>query len=500
MVPADAVRRLGASPLLRGNLPPVSKKLHTVYFDTPGFKLWRRGIALRLRRDGGRWLQSVKGGGSVAAGLHRRTETEAEVAGPFPDFARIEDGGLAGVFASPRLRAQLAPVFVTEFRRSARRLEPEPDAAVEAAIDVGAIRSGERAEPLCELELELRQGSPSQLYALALKLLERFPLSIENRSKAERGYALARGARPRPVKARPAGLSGAMPAREAFQAVIRASLAHLQANERGMLGGKDPEYLHQMRVALRRLRSAFSLFAPLLPEAEIAPHRAGLKWLAAMLGPARDWDVFMTETLPPIRAEFAAHAGLAEFAGDCARRRRWANRKARRAVGSARYQRLLLSLGGWIAAADWYERGDPMARADLAAPVRGFAREVLDARYRGVRRRSRKFQELSQAQLHRLRIAVKKYRYATDFFAGLFGGAEADEALKRLARLQDILGAINDAATVAALVREGDGKTSSRRARDARAILLGWSRGRIHALRRELATAWKAFRCAERFW
>ena len=197
------------------------------------------------------------------------------------------------------------------------------------------------------------------------------PLAVENRSKAERGFALARGDRAAPVKARPAALSTEMSVEDAFKAVIWASLAHLQANERGMLEGADPEYLHQMRVALRRLRSAFSVFAPLFPAETIAPIAAELKWLAASLGPARDWDVFMTETLPPVHEEFGEHAALTAFAQQCAGLRRTAARRARRTVASQRYQHLVLDArgmadGGAMGRRRWTRRGAPAWRRRCA--------------------------------------------------------------------------------------------------------------------------------------
>jgi triphosphatase len=505
-VAPDAVRKLTTHPLLRGGTRPQRKRLHSVYFDTPALDLWRRGVALRVRREGRRWVQTVKGEGTVQAGLYRRAELEWEVSGPQPDFTRLGrsggNGDFTGIFASAQLRAQLRPVFVTDFSRSRRLLELGPEATVEVAIDVGEIRSGGRQEKVSEIELELKRGAASHLYELALKLLKDVPLAVENRSKAERGFALARGERSAPVKARPATLSTEMSVNDAFKEVIWASLAHLQANERGMLEGADPEYLHQMRVALRRLRSAFSVFAPLFPEEAIVPLAAELRWLAASLGPARDWDVFVTETLPPVHAEFGEHAALTAFGQQCAGLRRSAGRKAHRAAASQRYHQLVLTLASWLTAERWPAQMDDAGRARLAAPVRDFASAVLEERYGRVRKRGRSLERLSPAELHRLRIAIKKFRYATDFFAGLYDGKRARETLKRLARLQDILGAINDAATVGSLVGEvlQHGKTSRRYAAEARGILLGWSRGQAATLRRELKTAWKPFRAAEKFW
>jgi len=499
-VPHRALRRLAAHRLLRGSSRPVASRLYSVYFDTPALDLWRKGVALRLRREGRRWLQTVKGEGTVHAGLYRRLELESEVAGPQPEFARLRNGDLADVLASPQVRAQLRPVFVTDFSRSRRLLEFGPGLTVEAAIDCGEIKGGGRLERLNELELELKKGTAAQLYDLALKLLKDVPLAVENRSKAERGFALARGDRAAPVKARPAALSTEMSVEDAFKAVMWASLAHLQANERGMLEGADPEYLHQMRVALRRLRSALGVFTPLFPAETIAPVTAELKWLAALLGLARDWDVFMTETLPPVHEEFGEHAALTAFGQQCSGLRRTAARRARRTVASQRYQHLVLTVAGWLTAEQWATQMDDAGRARLAGPVRAFASSVLEERYGRVRKRGRKLVTLSPAELHRLRIAIKKFRYAADFFAGLYDGKRARETLKRLARLQDILGAINDAATVGNLVSDALRGPQGRRASEARGILLGWSRGRAATLRRELKTAWNPFRAAEKFW
>ncbi len=303
-----------------------------------------------------------------------------------------------------------------------------------------------------------------------------------------------------PVKARAAALAADRSVNDAFKAVLWANLAHLQANERGMLEGRDPEYLHQMRVALRRMRAAFSVFAPLFPEAVTAPLVAELKWLAGALGPARDWDVFVTETLPAIAADSGEHAQLGALGKRCARLRRAAHRRAHGAVASKRHQRLMLSLAGWLAAEAWLTRMDEAARARLAGPARGFAGVVLEKRYAQVRKRGRKLAQLDASELHRLRIAVKKFRYATDFFAGLYRARRVREMRERLVRLQNILGAMNDAATVENMtgtVFRGAGNRSAKKARD---ILLAWSRGRAATLKRELKGAWKEFRSAEKFW
>jgi inorganic triphosphatase YgiF len=496
----SALRRLRAHRLLRGRGRAVARRLYSVYFDTLDFDLHRQGVALRLRREAGRWLQTAKGGGCARAGLHQRLEFEAEVAGPMPDCSCIPDDAFGGLFAARELRVRLKPVFVTEFRRSSRLLEPAPGVRIEASLDRGQIRAGGRSTELCEIELELKDGPAHHLYDLALRLLDAAPLALEDRSKAERGYALCRDEPLRPQKARPVPIAPEATVEDAFVAVVSSALAHLHANARGMLESRDPEYLHQMRVALRRLRSAFGQFSPLLPAEATAAIVAELKWLAAALGPARDWDVFVTETLPSIRTAFAGDAALAGFARVCARKRYAAARRARRAVGSARYQRLVLSLSAWLAAGAWQARMDEAALARLRASARDFAAAVLDRRSRRVAKRGRGLDALTADELHALRIAVKKLRYAADFFSALFDAEAGRALLARLARLQDILGAMNDAATVERLLRDAFGAEPPPAVAEARGIMLGWSRGRALTLRRELRPAWKAYRAAGKFW
>jgi len=495
----DAIRRLAGHRLLRGTGRPVGQRLRSIYYDTPALDLLRQRIALRTRQENGAWVQTVKGEGAVHAGLHERAESEARVAGPEPDLSRIEDGALPAALRRPGIRDELRPVFVTDIRRSHRLLELAGGTIIEASIDHGVIRSGDRVEPLTELELELKSGDPAQLYELALKLQENVPLVLENRSKAERGYALQGAVEESPVKARPTELDGDMSVSDAFKAVIWANLTHLQANERGMLAAADPEYLHQMRVALRRLRSALGVFSPPVPASEAEPLARHLKWLGSRLGPARDWDVFVADTLPPIESEFGAHGELRAFCVRCSELRRMANASARRAVRSRRYQRLVLRLAAWIAAEGWHLPAQAPADA-LKMPVTEFASGVLEKRYQRVRKRGRRLAKRSPAELHRLRIAIKKFRYATDFFASLYEGKTARDMLKRLAELQDILGAMNDAATVSGLMRQGFGGARGKRVLEARGILLGWSRGRAVLLKHRLKGAWKTFRAAERFW
>lgn len=318
--------------------------------------------------------------------------------------------------------------------------------------------------------------------------------------KASRGHALTRVEPEAPVKARPVALDRAMPASDAFHAVLQAGAAHLRANESGMLRGRDPEYLHQMRVALRRLRAALGVFTPILPALKVAALRAELKWLAACLGPARDWDVFVTETLPLIESEFRQPEEWRGFIARCGKLRRTAGLRARRAVRSARYRNLMHLLAAGIALPGLPTPFGHGARAGLQPAIGDYAAAVLEWRHQRAEKRGRRLGRQSPGALHRFRIAIKNFRYAADSFAGLYGTRAAREALQRLSRLQDILGAMNDAAAAASLAGRALGGNPGRCEREVRRSLLAWSRRRVATLTRGLKGAWKEFRAAKRFW
>jgi triphosphatase len=333
----------------------------------------------------------------------------------------------------------------------------------------------------------------------------------------------------KPVKARPSPVVAGMTSHDAFRALMSACLAHLIANRRGMLESPDPEYLHQTRVALRRLRSVFGTFKALFPAGELAPLIEETRWLARALGPARDWDVFNDETLPPVIARYEGHAGIAAMARSAARLRVAANRRARRAVVSARGQGLLLAFGDWLnaGAPARSKQGsrlrdatteptvsasvipDPVPPPDgapaLAASERqrlatDFAREVLEAALKRVAKRGRHLGGLAPRELHRLRIAAKKLRYAVEFFAPLYDDARAGAYRAALVRLQDALGSYNDAVTVKQLAVRANRGLQGVVADEAFGIMLNWSADMRETGARNLQRGWKKFRAARAFW
>lgn len=499
--PAD-VLKLRRMPALKtwSAAKPVSQKLLTTYYDTPDLVLRQAGIVLRVRRVGRGWIQTIKGGGAARAGLHQRMEWESPVVRSTPDLSKITDHDLLKLLSHHALRDRLQPVFITAFKRISWLLSFAEGDEIELSLDQGEITAGQSVAPVCEVELELKAGRPEKLYEVALQLLESVQLVPENNSKAERGYALFSGAQALPVMAVAPGLTPAMSTNEAFKAIVGSCIVHLQANQEGMLLGQEPEYLHQMRVALRRLRSAHSLFDIVIPRANYPEISDGLKWLAEQFGSARDWDVFVTEMLPPLMAQFPGQKAMAAMRRRALARQRHYNEIAHAAVRTRRYAKLLLTLGARLEQEGWRVHLTDVQQQELAAPVDELAQRMLDRRHKQLRKRGRHLTQLSMAERHVVRIAAKKLRYAAEFLAELYAHNRAQGYLDKLAGLQDGLGALNDVATTQRLLMSLHSPRSGVAHSEAIGIAAGWMACRSEQFLASVGQTWHAFLQQKPFW
>jgi len=518
----EALARLPRTALVRSLKTdrPRRRQLASTYYDTPSLVLQRHGMALRVRHDGDGYVQTLKapltlprnpdngagqgGDGAGRTGLQHLREYEAPLDGAaVPDLSLIADDELQAFFARENVARELEPVFTTEFERQLLPLALA-DAEIELALDRGRIVSGEAAQELCEAELELKRGQPGRLYELAMLLRRRSSFRLEQASKAERGYRLYAGTWPQPRKAEKPRVSSEMAAATAFEVLARPCLRQMRANEQPVLDGTDPEGVHQMRVAIRRLRALVTAFKPLFAAEPYDTLRGELKWLQNRLGPARDWDVFLLETLAPLRQRLPSEDSLQALETAARALREEAYATARETVLSDRYTDLLLRLQLWLEEGGWRRTPGPGETDPGARPVAAFARDILDSRAKKLKKLGRKHAELSETQLHELRIRGKKLRYAAEFFAGAFAKKSAKDYLARLEAIQDRLGALNDAATGQRLLDQLDRRLRAEGAdtvaASATGIVLGWQACRMD---RELAAfdgTWTKFAKAKAFW
>lgn len=434
-------------------------RLTSTYFDTRKQALRRRGLSLRVREGDGRRVQTLKADGGAGVGLFRRREWESAVPNSRPDPERFDDANAADLI---RNHGPLAPVFATAVERTTW-LVAEGGSSIEVVVDEGTVAAGDATAPLTEVELELKDGSASDLFRLARRLAQPGELRISARSKSEKGYALADGGDAGVVKAPSIRLSRRASAGDAFQAIARSCLRHFRLNEAATVEGRSVEALHQARVAMRRLRSALSLFRRFTSDPEGTRVRAELRRVSGLLGEARNLDVFLAGPLAAETERHPASPGLAALTEQVREDRERAYDRVVAELGSAEFRLFTVDLAAWVEHGEWSRAREGAKTRDRK--VGRFAARTLDARRRKVEADGRGLAKASPEERHRVRIDAKKLRYASEFFADLTRGGRDRKRQKafvaRLAKLGDALGELNDIATAreltTTLAAAGDG-------------------------------------------
>ena len=472
-------KKIGRHPWLH-NIKPSLRTLHSIYFDTPKFDLMQRHIALRLRKVGDKWIQTLKAETQSVGALTSRPEWENEVqSGSHPEFSALP-GTAEKLLAGIKLK-QIRPVFITEFERTTWHIERDGHAA-ELAFDRGTIRAGEQCQDICEVEIELQSGRADFLFDIASHLLQLVPLHVEPRSKAERGYILCEAIRPTPVKASyPVILKGQSPA-EVCQTLIRSALIQMTANMPGFQdNADDTEYLHQLRIALRRLQTAVILAKSL--KQPTPPWYPSLRKCMRSLNPARDWDVFLYQTLPGI-------GNIDESALQRIRHTATAVRhQAQTMLNQSAMTEIILDIGRGLMANPDSHQSSPDARA--------WSQVLLEQRWQNLHKRCRHFSSLNAEERHMARIAAKKMRYLAEAFAPLHGKS-AHDFIAALSALQDDLGKENDHHIGMQLLRTVPKQSAT----------LGFELGRMSGIleaelnqhHKQSSQGWQQLSVAKKFW
>ncbi|MES5488313.1 CHAD domain-containing protein [Bradyrhizobium sp. INPA03-11B] len=447
---------------------PSTSDLVSTYFDTAKQKLKRHGLTLRVRYDGHDYVQTIKSG---AGPQFARGEWESELRDDAFDLEKAEGTPLEE-FASGRLRRKLKPVFETSVQRITVPLRTKRS-EIELAIDRGRTTAGHRSRPIREVELELKSGRVLDLFRVARALERRSGAELDLCSKAERGYELADHDQRGSVSAESVVLDSEFTAGEAFRVIARSTFRHFSSNADAVREGEH-EGVHQMRVGLRRLRAAISLFSKILPKASTEEVNTQLKWLTSALAPARELDVFVKEDIEPASHDALLRRGGRAIRQEFSVRRDRAFARARQAVDSQHYRSMLIDTMQWI------EAKQTIAVEDEGGPIGEFAAALLHRRIGKLRKDGRHIDELSARQRHKVRIRAKKIRYAIDFFESLFAGKHERKQLKRLSkqlkRIQDALGSLNDFVAHRKLAVDAALKAPHRRERDrafASGVVLG---------------------------
>ena len=486
---------------------PSHEVLDSVYFDSDEGFLRNHGLTLRVRHMDEKRVQTIKSA-DHGVGLFERSEWEQTIEGDQPDLSSVKDTALGQILTDDVCKT-LKPVFETRIERTAFHLGGNGTDII-MAIDEGQILATNSSQPVSEIELELKEGKPADLFKIARDIFSVVPAHLEFKSKPERGYELVGKTQVAAEIACDPELSAGMSAGRAFTLVGRVCLRHLVANVPAMMG-RDGTALHQMRVALRRLRAAMSLFSGITGDDRAEAIKTELRWLAQELGPARDLDTLIVEVIKPMRDRHRNEQGFVSISKMFARKHLKCFRQAQAAVQSARFRALVLDTAEWIEAGPWSTSEDALKRARREMPIEIYAADQLSRRCKRIRRRGRRIGDLDPEQLHRLRIQVKKVRYATEFFAGVYQGKKSAKQCKKikssLMQLQNCLGGLNDIVTHKALFSDiitsrakGLTEEQSRHRAFAAGLIIGNQQAQTEKLLNRARKAYSRFDGAKAFW
>lgn len=502
----DALQRFRRRSILRRYAAdrPKRRKLRSIYYDTPDFVLYRANISFRVRRDGGKWLQTVKCGTGIQHGLSNPIEVESYVHSARPDLDRISDQGLRKQLIELLSGQCLQPAFETSIWRTSRSIEVPGEGTVELALDQGEVHAGDRTNEIREIEIELKSGRPHALLSAAEAFFSQDPITVSQCSKAEQGYRLL-SATPcsktkllKPNKGRKPVLEEQMSRGEALSEIGGAASDQILDNWQATLVLPDPEGPHQLRVGLRRLRTAIRLLVPKTQPVDLLSLAREARDLAQIVGKLRDADVLISDIYEPAAKSVFGDDGTIELSDVLIGHQENQRKLVRADLASARWSNLKLNC---IFFEQAVERSIGLAGAEENGSIVSIGRCALKKCWRRVRKQGRRLENLSIHERHEMRKDLKSLRYATEFFLPLYASGQTREFLKQLKRLQDVFGYLNDVAMAEQLSGivevaspgRADLQRSVKRLRD-------WHEARAEDAWHDAQQRWRNLADTPRFW
>lgn len=480
-LPAAAAARLGRGPFMVAHRQGRSRTsaMEILWHDTATGTLSALGMMVEAGPRGPRRMVAILPDSAAPWHPGRPPEVLRDLAA---DDTPEEAAGAA-----------LVPVAAFVGRQQALRLTVQ-GSEVAALLAMGRLRSVTGDREAARLRLA---GPAAAVLEVARGLAQEVSLLPPQACLAEEARALAAGAAPRPARLGPPDTSAAGTTEEAFVIAFGHLLEVLSQQSARIRPEAGPEAVHQSRVALRRLRSVFRVFRMAADGPALRGLDARFREVLAVLGPARDWDVFLGGIGRDIAAAFPGERrieGLLKAARD---RRNAAYGLVMAMLAAPAWRALLIDATATLLLRPWRADATEEARALLDAPVREFGQRILERRWHRLRRAGHDFEALSAEGLHELRLDAKRLRYAAEVFAPLLGPKAGRRFLRRIARLQDGLGIANDAAVARGLARALEGGAGRPW---AIGVVEGWSEARVLDHRDDAFAAWKRLGGKDRFW
>jgi triphosphatase len=474
--------------------PAATKKFKTVYFDTPEHDLHAAGISLRLRRQDGGWQQTVKVDHHVEDGISNPIELQTFVEEERPNIRKISDKKVRRAVQEALAGTSLRPVFETVVQRTTRNIKVQ-DSEMELAIDDGEVRAGDDRQDLREVELELKTGSSEGLLVAAEKLFAGHELKLSKQNKAERGYRLALGKKDDsidPEKAHPARVSRKDSCGKSLSSMLDSTVRQVLVNRRAVLETNDPEAAHQLRIGLRRLRSALRIVRPLVDRSSLRVFERSAREIGRHVGRLRDADVLISGIHAPAEAAATDKTGFAGLHEALVRNRGARCDEVRQVLSGPQWTKLQLYLTLWPRTLEEIN--------GLNKPITKHARKVLAKAWKKPAKLGRHLNFLDSAQRHEMRKALKKLRYHAEFMAPLFDKRDGKQFIRQLKALQDVFGYINDVRLAPRLIEIQQERQAGSDAARAANYALGHHEAEAAHVWRRAAKAWRKLERSPQFW
>ncbi|HWR43664.1 CYTH and CHAD domain-containing protein [Sporomusa sp.] len=469
--------RLLTTPLLRelSTQPPSAQTLETTYYDTADQRLLKSRLSYRLRLADGQWTATVKADGTSDGGLHQRTEYNMPADSPLPSIEPFLTTDIGDRLAEAAGDTPLEPIFSTHFERHLLDIITPDGSSIELALDHGEILAGDKQQKILELELELKAGHSKALIWLGAALSEEFPLLPEQDSKLYRATLLAGLAnelgrdtpQPSPLKKN----SAALPAHQVLSEIIIFTIHETVAAQQNYLSNPaDPEALHDFRIALRKLRALLHFSKPLLSVEESTQWQSKLSIWGNRLGDVRDLDVFSAawDELADYMAKILPHSSnKPALAALIANKRQNVRDSLYTAVAAGQITPVLLGLWSFI------ESSTDKAIEDPSPTFKEFSLERLTY---WLQQFLKLGDELDLADLNavqKLRTSGKRLRYTLESLSPVLPG-NTRLLSKRLEKLQDLLGNIQDVSYTPPLLHELVKASASRLTHRDAGLITGW--------------------------
>lgn len=484
---------------------PVRQKVQATYFDTTDLRLFEKGISLRIRRAGRKWLQTVQAESSTDGHLAKPLEHKVQVSSKRPDINKISDPTLHDRVLGAIAEQPLQPVIQTAIWRTSREIDVGNEGTVALAIDHGEVSAGGRKAELFEVGLALKSGSPHAVLSAAEQLFGGQRIELSPCSPSERGYRLiAGGADGNGNDAalahcrRPMLKAGMSPA-DALAEIGRSTSEQILHNWRLSLRSDDPEGPHQLRVGLRRLRTAIRTFRAVTADTDLTRIGDTARDLGRMVGRLRDADVLIGDIYFPAASQLAHDSNQGMFLDVLMQNRERQRAAVRASLDQPRWTWLKLNCVLIDAAIERATFGQ--SERATGKDVGWVARKALRKAWKRARDWGQRLDQLTIAERHEMRKTLKSLRYAVEFFLPLYASKNGKQFLKQLKRLQDVFGYLNDVALAERLpklvaVTHSDKPELQRSA----ALLCEWHNERAAHAWSDAKNRWNAVADAPKFW